>query len=123
MQRRSCHFLAARPIASLGPARFAADSPLEEDGFEPSVPPAKKDPPRRDIRPFQHFPSEKDRGFESVFLQRRVRNEPSQAEAGRSTAEQRWQSSMIAHPTNIDKTMRTVAGFPTPSEASAGPGQ
>src|SRR5277367_6050995 len=43
MQRRSCHFLAARPIASLGPAltaaaRFAPDSPLEGAGFEPSVP-------------------------------------------------------------------------------------
>ena len=35
-------------------------------------PPLKKDPPRRDVRPFQHFPSERDRGFESVFLRRRV---------------------------------------------------
>jgi hypothetical protein len=52
------------------------DSPLEEDGFEPSVPPAKKDPPRRDVRPFQHFPSERDRGFESAFLHRRVWCEP-----------------------------------------------
>jgi len=55
--------------------RFVPDSPVEEDGFEPSVPPAKKDPPRRDVRPFQHFPSERDRGFESVFLQRGVKNE------------------------------------------------
>src|ERR1700730_16687033 len=39
-------------------------------------PPAKKDPPRRDVRPFQHFPSERDRGFESVFLQRGVSCEP-----------------------------------------------
>ena len=31
---------------------FAADSLVEEDGFEPSVPPPKKDPPRRDVRPF-----------------------------------------------------------------------
>ncbi len=35
-------------------------------------PPLKKDPPRRDVRPFQHFPSERDRGFESVFLRQRV---------------------------------------------------
>src|SRR6266404_5053506 len=35
--------------------------------------PLKKDPPRRDVRPFHHFPSERDRGFESVFLRRRVR--------------------------------------------------
>jgi len=35
--------------------------------------PLKKDPPRRDVRPFEHFPSERDRGFESVFLHQRVR--------------------------------------------------
>ena len=35
-------------------------------------PPLKKDPPRRDVRPLQHFLAERDRGFESVFLQRRV---------------------------------------------------
>src|ERR1700730_18813287 len=41
--------------------RFVPDSPVEEDGFGPSVPPAKKDTPRRDVRPFRHFPSERDR--------------------------------------------------------------
>jgi len=35
-------------------------------------PPLKKDPPRRDVRPLQHFLAERDRGFESVFLHRRV---------------------------------------------------
>ena len=29
----------------------------------PQSPPLKKDPPRRDVRAFQHFPSERDRGF------------------------------------------------------------
>jgi hypothetical protein len=66
--------------------RFVPDSPVEEDGFEPSVPPAKKDPPRQDVRPFQHFPSERDRGFESVFLQERVACEPQDDSLGRGIA-------------------------------------
>ena len=48
----------AVPILNVGPPIRAIpsfgrlhDSPAEEDGFEPSVPP-KKDPPRRDVRSF-----------------------------------------------------------------------
>jgi hypothetical protein len=45
-------------------------------------PPVKKDPPLRDVRPFQHFPPERDRGFESVFLHQRVCSEPDFLDQG-----------------------------------------
>ena len=51
------------------------DLPVEEDGFEPSVPP-EKGPTSSRCSTFQHFPSERDRGFESVSLQRRVCEPP-----------------------------------------------
>jgi len=64
---------------------FATDSPLEENGFEPSVPP--QDKRLFSILPFsplRHHRSperptrfrERDRQFESPSLQRRVRCEP-----------------------------------------------
>src|ERR1700730_11001805 len=43
---------------------FAADSLLEREGFDPSVP-REEEPARRDgffVRPFRHFPFERDRG-------------------------------------------------------------
>src|SRR5438445_376242 len=51
--------------------QWFADCLLEGDGFEPSVP-REEEPTRRDgfVRPFPHFPSETDRGFASVSLQR-----------------------------------------------------
>jgi hypothetical protein len=47
------------------------DSPPEEDGFEPSVPPEKGSTSSR-CSTFPALPFERDRGFESAFLQRRV---------------------------------------------------
>src|SRR5882672_2206806 len=62
MQRRSCHFLAARPIASLGP-------PEKNWPYETIV---------NDLRPVwsarrsNSLARGGDRGFESSFLRRRV---------------------------------------------------
>jgi hypothetical protein len=62
--------LDARPAARRN--RCFADSPLEEDGFEPSVPRQRT---LFETAPFElAFPMgrERDRGFESLFLHRRV---------------------------------------------------
>src|SRR6266436_5241565 len=56
--------------------RFVDDSPLEEDGFEPSVPPEKRTHLVEMFDRSSTSLSERDRGFESVFLQRRVSDEP-----------------------------------------------
>ena len=58
-------------------SRFAHDSPVEGDGFEPSVP-REDEPTCRDgfVRRFQHSQSDRDRGFESCLLHRRVHCEP-----------------------------------------------
>jgi hypothetical protein len=56
--------------------RFAPDSPLEGGGFEPSVPLRRTYSSKRFVRPFQQFPSERDRGFEAGSLQRGVTCEP-----------------------------------------------
>jgi len=55
-----------------GSYRFAADSPVEGAGFEPSVPRQRT---LFETAPFElAFPMgrERDRGFESLFLHRRV---------------------------------------------------
>ena len=57
--------------------RFATDSPLEGDGFEPSVPRAREDAFRAcAVRPSPSLGRERDRGFESCSLRRRVTCEP-----------------------------------------------
>src|ERR1700730_16473735 len=58
--------------ASLPKTKFAADSALEAEGFEPSVPRQRT---LFETVPFElAFPMgrERDRGFESLFLYRRV---------------------------------------------------
>jgi len=60
---------------------------VEGGGFEPSVPVKKNRSSRRFVRPFQHFPSERNRGFESRFLQRRVACEPEDGVAFRCRVE------------------------------------
>src|SRR5580693_1897044 len=58
-------------------------SPLEGGGFEPSVPLRRTYSSKRFVRPFQQFPSERDRGFESGSLQQTVRLSPAAAFEGR----------------------------------------
>jgi len=69
--------------ASLPKTKFAADSALGEDGFELPVPPttgsfseqASSTPPAGNTSRNRGIRPERDRWFESVFLQRRVTNE------------------------------------------------
>src|SRR5262244_2075146 len=80
MQRRSCHVLAARPIASISsaPAKglFGA-LPIGDGGTKGGATCRFKAETAMlaEWLP-QPFPSRRDREFESVFLQRRVRCEP-----------------------------------------------
>ena len=72
--------LAQSPPAGTPTRRFAPDSPLEEDGFELLVPQsqeiilrAHRDRPSAPCSPRESdTPHERDRGFESAFLQRRI---------------------------------------------------
>jgi hypothetical protein len=64
-------------LLALAGVRFVADSPVEGDGFEPSVPLGREVPEKSDKTVSTNglfFTG--DQGFESVFLQRRVRCEP-----------------------------------------------
>ena len=60
--------------------RFAPDSLLEGDGFEPSVPRriflAAPSIPQFTFRNINRLPRDRDRWFESISLQRGVSNEP-----------------------------------------------
>src|SRR5580693_5147402 len=67
-------------------------SPLEGGGFEPSVPLRRTYSSKRFVRPFQQFPSERDRGFESGSLQRRVLCEPNADEGSRPYLPPAWSS-------------------------------
>ena len=68
------------PIASGFTAE--TDWPLEGGGFEPSVPLRRTYSSKRFVRPFQQFPSERDRGFEAGSLQRGVTCEPELSVSG-----------------------------------------
>jgi hypothetical protein len=76
-----------------GEIRRETDCLLEEDGFEPSVPLARcrlilgeeKGPAVDQIVSKDSVLFTGDQWFESVFIQRRVRNEPSAARQGRRT--------------------------------------
>ena len=57
------------------PGEFAPDSPLEGDGFEPSVPLRHRKAKSNDAGSKNVVPLTGDRGFESLFLQRGVRCE------------------------------------------------
>jgi hypothetical protein len=56
--------------------RFATDSPVEGDGFEPSVPLRHRKAKSNGAGSKNVVPLTGDRGFESLFLQRGVRCEP-----------------------------------------------
>jgi len=61
--------------------RFVPDSPLEGDGFEPSVPRKifglpPSIPPQFTFRNINRLPRDRYRWFESISLQRRVTCEP-----------------------------------------------
>jgi hypothetical protein len=80
------------PMECAPKVRFATDSPLEEDGFELSVPlrcsvfPNRLFPPLLAAKPCRDrwTQRERDRWFESGFLQRRVRCEPISPAGGES---------------------------------------
>jgi len=64
------------PVSHLEGDREFADSPLEGDGFEPSVPPNFFWLPRRSPQftfcNINRLPRDRDRWFESISLHRRV---------------------------------------------------
>jgi hypothetical protein len=83
--------------------RFAVDSPLEGDGFEPSVPrqvflAAPSIPAQFTFRNINRLARNRDRWFESISLQRGVSNEPS-----------RRQVSGIARPKTVGGSIAIAA--------------
>ena len=102
-----------RSFAS-GPAppacRFAHDSPLEGDGFEPSVPRQIRSR-FRDSQPRIHHGfdglANRNRKFESISLQRRVLCEPDFLNRGAENIAERWPT--LACKANIARARELIA--------------
>src|SRR5258707_5408741 len=100
--------------------RFAADSPLEGDGFEPSVPRERDNAFRASPSDLAFPMRERDRGFESCSLQQRVSLSAASAFEGREPrlSARVWAAGLA---TRSAETRRAFQFAPTCGNISVGP--